>query len=182
MIVEKLSNKYEKETNSVLYLGEDTGQDVVVFSPRALGCIIQTQRRGKGMKRAGILNSDISRVLSYLGHTDQICIGDCGLPIPDETERIDLALAFGEPTFMRTLELVAADMKIEKIILAEEIKTQNPQVLKQIEELFAGQNVETEFVSHVELKEQTKSCKAVIRTGEITPYANIILQSGCIFA
>ena len=49
------------------------------------------------MKRNGILNSDISRVLSYLGHTDQICIGDCGLPIPDETERIDLALRFGQP-------------------------------------------------------------------------------------
>ena len=47
------------------------------------------------MKRQGILNSDISRVLSYLGHTDRICIGDCGLPIPEETERIDLALKFG---------------------------------------------------------------------------------------
>ena len=134
------------------------------------------------MKKAGILNSDISRVLSYLGHTDCICIGDCGLPIPDEVERIDLALAFGEPTFMRTLEIVAGDMKIEKIVLAEEIKTQNPTVLRQVEELFAGQNVEVEFVSHVELKERTFDCKAVIRTGEITPYANIILQSGCIFA
>ena len=134
------------------------------------------------MKREGILNSDISRVLSYLGHTDRICIGDCGLPIPDEVERIDLALAFGEPTFMRTLEVVAKDMKIEKIVLADEIKSQNPAVLQAIEELFAGQNVETEFVSHVQLKEQTKHCKAVIRTGETTPYANIILQSGCIFA
>lgn len=134
------------------------------------------------MKKAGILNSEISRVLSYLGHTDRICIGDCGLPIPDETERIDLALEFGVPTFMKTLEVVSADMKIEKIVLAEEIKTQNPVVLQQIEALFAGQNVETEFVSHVELKEQTKDCKAVIRTGETTPYANIILQSGCIFA
>ncbi len=134
------------------------------------------------MKKAGILNSDISRVLSYLGHTDRICIGDCGLPIPDCTERIDLALAFGEPTFMRTLALVAADMKIEKIILAEEIKTQNPKVLEQIQELFADQNVEVEYVSHVQLKEQTMDCKAVIRTGEITPYANIILQAGCIFA
>lgn len=134
------------------------------------------------MKKAGILNSEISRVLSYLGHTDRICIGDCGLPIPDETERIDLALEFGVPTFMKTLEVVSADMKIEKIMLAEEIKTQNPVVLQQIEALFAGQNVETEFVSHVELKEQTKDCKAVIRTGETTPYANIILQSGCIFA
>ena len=133
------------------------------------------------MKRAGILNSDISRVLSYLGHTDCIAIGDCGLPIPDEVERIDLALAFGEPTFLRTLEIVAADMKIEKIVLAEEIKTQNPNVLKQVEELFSGLSVETEFVPHTELKEQTHDCKAVIRTGEITPYANIILQAGCIF-
>ena len=134
------------------------------------------------MKKAGILNSEISRVLSYLGHTDCICIGDCGLPIPDETERIDLALAFGVPTFMQTLEVVAADMKIEKIVLAEEIKEQNPAVLSQIEALFAGQNVEVEFVSHVELKAQTRDCKAVIRTGETTPYANIILQAGCIFA
>lgn len=134
------------------------------------------------MKKNGILNSEISRVLSYLGHTDCICIGDCGLPIPDETERIDLALTFGEPTFLRTLELVAGDMKIEKIVLAEEIKSQNPAVLAGIEALFAGQNVEVQFVSHVELKEHTKSCKAVIRTGETTPYANIILQSGCIFA
>ena len=134
------------------------------------------------MKCAGILNSDISRVLSYMGHTDCLCIGDCGLPIPDEVERIDLALAFGEPTFMRTLEIVVGDMKVEKIILAEEIKTQNPTVLQQVEALFARQNVEVEFVSHVELKEKTRNCKAVIRTGEITPYANIILQSGCIFA
>ena len=134
------------------------------------------------MKRAGILNSDISRVLSYMGHTDCLCIGDCGLPIPDEVERIDLALAFGEPTFMRTLEIVVGDMKVEKIILAEEINTQNPAVLQQVEALFAQQNVEVEFVSHVELKEKTRNCKAVIRTGEITPYANIILQSGCIFA
>ena len=134
------------------------------------------------MKKAGILNSDISRVLSYLGHTDTICIGDCGLPIPDAVERIDLALCFGEPTFMRTLEIVAADMKIEKIVLAEEIKTQNPKVLGEIEALFAGQAVEVEFVSHTELKKLTCDCRAVIRTGETTPYANIILQSGCIFA
>ncbi|MBQ0059329.1 MAG: D-ribose pyranase [Lachnospiraceae bacterium] len=134
------------------------------------------------MKRQGILNSEISRVLSYLGHTDRICIGDCGLPIPDEVERIDLALAFGEPTFIHTLEIVLQDMKVEKIVLAEEIKTQNPKVLAEVEALFAGQKVEVEYVPHVELKAQTNDCKAVIRTGEITPYANVILQAGCIFA
>ena len=133
------------------------------------------------MKRHGILNSDISRLLSYMGHTDCICIGDCGLPIPDETERIDLAVKFGVPTFMDVLKEVGNDMKIEKIVLAEEIKEHNPQVLAEITEYFKGQDVEVEYVSHVGLKQMTRECKAVIRTGETTPYANIILQSGCIF-
>ena len=133
------------------------------------------------MKRHGILNSDISRVLSYMGHIDRICIGDCGLPIPDETERIDLVVKFGVPTFMDVLKEVGDDMKIEKIVLAEEIKEHNPQVLAEITEYFKGQDVEVEYVSHVGLKQMTRECKAVIRTGETTPYANIILQSGCIF-
>ena len=96
------------------------------------------------MKRHGILNSDISRVLSYMGHTDCICIGDCGLPIPDETERIDLAVKFGVPTFMDVLKEVGNDMKIEKIVLAEEIKEHNPQVLAEITEYFKRQDVEVE--------------------------------------
>ena len=72
-------------------------------------------------------------------------------------------------------------MKVEKIVLAEEIKEKNPAVLSEIQAYFAGAEVEVEFVSHVELKARTRDCKAVIRTGETTPYANIILQSGCIF-
>lgn len=134
------------------------------------------------MKKSGILNGDISRVLSYLGHTDTICIGDCGLPIPDEVERIDLSLVFGVPSFTETLKVVKEDMKIEKIILAAEIKAQNKKVLGEIEELFKNEKIEIEYVPHAELKKQTRACKAVIRTGETTPYANIILQSGCIFA
>lgn len=131
------------------------------------------------MKKNGILNSDISRVLSYMGHTDRICISDCGLPIPEETKRIDLALTFGIPSFIEVLENVALDMKIEKIYLAEEIKNNNPEVLNKIKEIIT--DVEVEFVSHSEVKNMTRECKAVVRTGENSPYANIILQSGCIF-
>lgn len=116
-----------------------------------------------------------------MGHTDTITIGDCGLPIPENVARIDLSLTFGEPPFIRVLELVLADMKVEKITLAEEIKTQNPDMLDKINMLFNGQNVEVEFVPHTEFKNKTKTSCAIIRTGETTPYANIILQSGCIF-
>ena len=137
------------------------------------------------MKRNGILNSDISRVLSYMGHTDRICIGDCGLPIPEETERIDLALRFGQPSFLEVLQEVGKDMKVEKIILAEEIKEQNPEQLQAVLSYFDGLETgfkpEVQYVSHAQLKELTKECKAVIRTGETPPYSNVILQSGCIF-
>ena len=118
-----------------------------------------------------------------MGHTDRICVGDCGLPIPEETERIDLAVKFGQPTFMDVLKEVCTDMKVEKIILAEEICTMNREILSGILEYFNDSETmpEVEYVPHVELKALTKDCKAVIRTGETTPYANIILQSGCIF-
>lgn len=133
------------------------------------------------MKKQGILNSDIASTLAYMGHTDRICIGDCGLPIPENTARIDLAVRFGLPSFMDVLTEVAADMKIEKIILAQEIKEQNPQIEQQVLDLFAETKPVVEYVSHAQLKVLTEDCKAVIRTGETTPYANIILQSGCIF-
>ena len=132
------------------------------------------------MKKNGILNSDISRVLSYMGHTDTITVADCGLPIPEETERIDLSLKFGVPRFLDVLSVLLEDMKAEKIYLAEEIKEKNPEVLEGIEKLLPG--IPAVFVPHDELKAMTHETKAVIRTGETTPYANIIIQSGCIFS
>ncbi len=135
------------------------------------------------MKRTGILNSEISKVLSDMGHTDRICIGDCGLPIPDGPKKIDLALRFGQPAFMEVLSEVVKDMKVEKIILAEEMKEKNPNQLKEVLAFFldSEDEPETVFVSHEELKKLSADCRAVIRSGETTPYSNIILQSACLF-
>lgn len=133
------------------------------------------------MKKNGILNSDISRVLSYMGHTDKLCIGDCGLPIPEETERIDLSVRFGQPLFMDVLKEVTSDMKVEKIYLALEMKEKNPEQLKAVLDHFESEKPEVVFITHEELKRMEKDCRAVIRTGEVTPYSNIILQSGCLF-
>ena len=131
------------------------------------------------MKTSGILNSDISRVLSYMRHTDTLCIGDCGLPCPEETELIDVSLEKGLPRFTKVLRVVLDDMKIEKIVLAEETKEKNPLLLKEVLDMLP--DVTVVFVPHEELKKRLPACKAVIRTGEVTPYANIILQSACIF-
>ncbi len=135
------------------------------------------------MKKNGILNGDISRVISYMGHTDTICIADCGLPIPEETERIDLALKKRVPSLREVLETVMAEMKIEKIVLAEEIKIYSPNLNEEIVQVTAELAPEclVEYVPHEDLKRQTKSCRAVVRTGEMTSFANVILQSGCLF-
>lgn len=133
------------------------------------------------MKKNGILNSDISKVLSDLGHTDQITIGDCGLPIPDGVKKIDLALKLGYPTFKDVLMTVLDDMAVEKIVLAEEIIESNKKLYEEINRYAEAKNWEVELVSHTKFKKQTQVSKAIIRTGECTPFANIILQSAVIF-
>ncbi|WP_214771271.1 D-ribose pyranase [Exiguobacterium sp. s39] len=129
------------------------------------------------MKKHGILNSHISKVLTDLGHTDTIVIADCGLPIPDGVARIDLALELGTPSFLDVVRVVAGDMAIEQLTLATEIKEANPDVLEQLEAM----QIETTFVSHEEFKKQTQQAKVIIRTGEATPYSNVIFHSGVIF-
>lgn len=82
-----------------------------------------------------------------------------------------------KPNFQDVLAVYLEHVLVEKVILAEEIKSQNP---KQLEDLLArlDSSVIVEYVSHEELKALTKSTKAVVRTGENTPYSNVILQSG----
>ncbi len=131
------------------------------------------------MKKIGVLNQPISSVIAGLGHMDTLVIADAGLPIPSETQRIDLALVDGIPTFLDTLRAVLREMEVERAIVAEEMLKVSPEVYEAIKELLDDVPIET--VTHLILKEQTHSAQAVIRTGEFTPYANIILVAGVVF-
>ncbi|SFL74289.1 D-ribose pyranase [Halanaerobium salsuginis] len=132
------------------------------------------------MKRGGVINSSLSRVIAELGHTDGLTIADAGLPIASNTARIDLALEKGYPEFNRVLKAILGDLIIEKVIMAAEIKTASPNLHQQILDLLPAE-IELEYCSHTEFKTKTNQTKAVVRTGEITPYANIILISGVDF-
>ena len=127
------------------------------------------------MKKYGILNSNIAKLADDLGHMDLVCIGDLGLPVPKGIDKIDLALRKGSPSFLEVLKEYSDHVVIEKIFLAEEIKEKNKAVLDLL-----GSNIIIEYISHEELKAMNTTVKAVIRTGEDTPYSNIILQSGVI--
>ncbi|MED1205709.1 D-ribose pyranase [Heyndrickxia acidicola] len=130
------------------------------------------------MKKTGMLNSSISKVLSDLGHTDWIVIGDAGLPIPDGIPKIDLALTIGVPDFVSVVRAVHADMVVEKIFAAEEMEKNNPHQQEFLEKEFPNL---IEYIPHEAFKQMTSKVKAFIRTGEATPYSNCILQAGVIF-
>ncbi|MFJ7735749.1 D-ribose pyranase [Lysinibacillus sp. NPDC097287] len=129
------------------------------------------------MKKQGILNRELAGIFAKLGHTDQIVIADCGLPIPESVTCIDLAYKLGEPSFLTILDTVLDDLKVEHAYLAEEIKDGNPLVYGAVQEKLS----QIAYITHEQFKEQTKIAKVIIRTGETTPYANVILQSGVIF-
>lgn len=131
------------------------------------------------MKKGELLNSDISAVIAQMGHTETIAIGDCGLPIRN-TKRIDIALKKGVPGLIETLEAVLCELTVERIILAEEIKEYSPEMNDEIISYF-DKRVKIEYMSHEKFKKETENTKAVIRTGESTSYANVILVSGVDF-
>jgi D-ribose pyranase len=128
------------------------------------------------MKKIGILNQPISSVIAGLGHTDTLVIADAGLPIPPETQRIDLALTQGIPRFLDTLQAVLTEMHAEKAIIAEEMIEISPEMYEAVRRALGDVPIET--VAHLVFKERTRSARAVIRTGECTPYANVILVAG----
>ncbi|HEC2151914.1 D-ribose pyranase [Staphylococcus delphini] len=129
------------------------------------------------MYKFGTLNSEISCVLSRLGHTDEIVIADCGLPIPDGVKRIDIALKEGTPSFEEVYEELMHHMAVEQVVVAREMVEENEALYQKVKNDFPT----LEMVSHEKFKKQTRHAKAIIRTGEATPYANIILKSGVIF-
>lgn len=108
-----------------------------------------------------------------------LVIADAGLPIPAGVERIDLALVPSVPGFVQTLEVILAELVIESAIVAEEMVERSPAMYSETRRLLGDRPVRA--VSHLELKQLTASARAVVRTGECTPYANVLLIAGVTF-
>jgi len=133
------------------------------------------------MKRNGVLNSGLSRIIASMGHTDKLVICDSGLPIPKNSDVIDLALTKNIPRFIDTLKVVLEELQVEEAIVTNELVKSNNKYFKEISSLLNGSKIKK--VNHEKFKEITRNGGNVtfVRTGEATPYANIILISGVTF-
>ncbi|GGJ66762.1 D-ribose pyranase [Deinococcus aquiradiocola] len=130
------------------------------------------------MKHQGLLHPELSGIVAGIGHTQTIVIGDVGLPVPDGVRRIDLAVSAGVPSLLDVLRAVLSELIVEGVTVAEETRLYSPDWSAQLEPLLPAPRRE---VPHTRFKELVQDAYVVVRTGEVTSYANVILHCGVNF-
>lgn len=131
------------------------------------------------MKPKGLLQAELQGILASVGHTQTIVISDAGLPVPRGVKVIDLALTAGVPDFMQVLEAILPECVFESCTVAEEIKEKNPMMLHRIQALVG--NMPVHFVPHEDFKQMSRDSLCIVRTGETSPYSNIMMVGGVNF-
>ena len=139
------------------------------------------------MKKTGLLNVAISSAVAQLGHGNSLCISDAGLPVAKGVAMIDLAVSSGVPSFIDVLNATISEMYVERVVIAAELEESQPQIYAKLQDVIRGleasqnNSIKLETIPHVEFKTKTQDCLAVVRTGECTPFANVILYAGVPF-
>lgn len=130
------------------------------------------------MKRTGIMHAGLAGRMAALGHTQTVAVADVGLPVPPGVPLVDLAVVQGLPRFADVLDALLDELVIEAHTYAAEAEGGPSGDLLAAR---AGRLGEALMVPHEELKTLLRSCSFVVRTGEATPYANVILRCGVPF-
>ncbi len=85
------------------------------------------------------------------------------------------------------MSAIISEMQVERAVIAKELAESQPVLHARLGEALGalessqGSEIAIAPVSHEALKNLSRDCKAVVRTGECTPYSNIILYSGVTF-
>ncbi|HTF09365.1 MAG TPA: D-ribose pyranase [Asanoa sp.] len=127
------------------------------------------------MRDTGLWHPRLAALVAGLGHTETVVVADAALPVPPGVEVVQLAVTRGVPPFLPVLEAIAGDLVLEAATVATELIDRS--VLEGIRRL----DVPTQAVGHEEFKQRCRDARAVVRTGEATPYANVILRAGVPF-
>jgi len=132
------------------------------------------------MRRSGLLHAELNRLIAAMGHTDTLVIADIGLPVPPGVPCIDLAVLPGIPSFAQVFDAIHAELAVEAVTFASEIHQHNPALVRLSDQL-KSEGTTVEETSHESFKQRCAQARAVVRTGETAPYANVILHAGVTF-
>lgn len=132
------------------------------------------------MKRSGLLHAELSALVAALGHGELLVIGDAGLPVPEGVRVVDLAVTPGVPRFQQVVDAVMSELVVERGLANAEQLEAAEHAAAELEAAWPV-NVPLERVDHGELKRLSAAARAVVRTGETTPYCNLVLVAGVPF-
>ncbi|HZL51965.1 MAG TPA: D-ribose pyranase [Terracidiphilus sp.] len=128
------------------------------------------------MLKTGILNPHINSLLSRVRHTNTLVIADRGFPFWPDIETIDISLVDDSPRVIDVLCAVRTNFNIGNLVMAEEFCTNNPRhIVERWIELSNGTKLM--FEPHIEFKQRISQAIGIIRTGDSTPYSNVIVES-----
>lgn len=129
------------------------------------------------MIKLGILNPQISSLLCRVRHTNMLVIADRGFPCWPMIETVDISLTDDIPTVLQVLETIRANFDIIEIIMAQEFRRENTSAIRQ---RFAGATagIRVIFEPYARMKKRVPGAIGLIRTGDATQHANMILVSG----
>ncbi len=131
------------------------------------------------MKKLGVLQHALAETIASMGHGDLLVIADAGLPVPLGVLCIDVAVRCGLPPMLEVTRTVAEELQVEAVTIADELLSRDEALPEALREVFP--NARFGHVSHDELKRLSERARAIVRTGECTPYNNVILASGVTF-
>jgi D-ribose pyranase len=128
------------------------------------------------MLKSGILNPYLNSLLSRVRHTNTLVIADRGFPFWPQVETIDISLVDDLPQVLDVLKAIRSNFNIGRVFMAEEFRSANgPDTQMRLEQVLQG--VPTSFEPHIEFKKRVPAAIGLIRTGDTTQYANMILES-----
>jgi D-ribose pyranase len=126
--------------------------------------------------RTGILNPAIQSLLCRVRHTNTLVIADRGFPFWPQIETIDIALTDDLPTVLNVLRAILGNFQVGSARMAAEFTSANDsKVVAAFRETLGA--IPLEFIPHVALKQEVPRAIGLIRTGDTTQYANIVLES-----
>lgn len=128
------------------------------------------------MLRTGLLNPAVLSLLARVRHTNTLVIADRGFPFWPQIETVDLSLVDDVPTVLQVLDALQPNFVVGQVFAAEEFRQQNEPARIEAVIRRLG-DIPLRFEPHVEFKRRVPHAIGLIRTGDTTPYANLILES-----
>ena len=128
------------------------------------------------MLKTGILNPQLLSLLARVRHTNALVIADRGFPFWPQIETVDISLVDNLPTVLQALVAIRPNFVAGKAWMAREFLRENGKGTR-AKFIAALKGVSLKFEPHAEFKKRVPQAIGLIRTGDTTPYGNIILES-----